>query len=72
MKFVLLAVFTALVSANPALKTYARDSAELHALGIRDTTCPHSTCNGGCGSCTDGTNVCCPNDVSQPCYVFSC
>lgn len=71
MKFLLFAMFTALVSANPALKTYARDSAELHHLEIRQN-CAYSICQGGCGTCYQNTNVCCPRDINQSCFQFSC
>ncbi|KAF6804469.1 hypothetical protein CSOJ01_10196 [Colletotrichum sojae] len=71
MKFLLLAMLTALVSANPALKTYARHSAELNHLEIR-ADCGYSVCDGGCGTCSQNTNVCCPNDINESCFVFSC
>ncbi|KAK2040453.1 hypothetical protein LZ31DRAFT_557822 [Colletotrichum somersetense] len=72
MKFMLFAVLVTLASANPALKkTYARDSSELHQLGVRQD-CSDPSCNGGCGPCAKGSNVCCPFEASVPCYVYSC
>ncbi|KAF5496215.1 hypothetical protein CGCF413_v009138 [Colletotrichum fructicola] len=71
MKFLFFATLIALVSANPALKTYARDSAELNHLEIRQN-CAYSICQGGCGTCYQNTNVCCPRDINQSCFQFSC
>jgi hypothetical protein len=72
MKLLSAILFATMAAATPVLEKHPRGPAELSRLDVRSADCAYITCNGGCGRCSDGHNVCCPYDLNLHCFTFRC
>ncbi|KAK1623160.1 hypothetical protein BDP81DRAFT_440293 [Colletotrichum phormii] len=72
MHFSILALYLALAAAATIPQELPRDSVDLHHLVARQSCGYPSICPGGCGTCYQNTNVCCPRDSNKSCFQFSC